>query len=39
MLQQLSVKIFKKFKSTDCQNLKSMKNHYLTLQLVLLFPT
>jgi hypothetical protein len=36
-LQQIYVKIFKKFKSTDCQNLESMKNHYLNLQLVLFF--
>lgn len=36
-LQQIYVKIFKKFKSTDCQNLEAMKNHYLNLQLVLFF--
>lgn len=35
-LQQIYVKIFKKFKSTDCQNLNSIKNDQLNLQLVLL---
>jgi len=29
--QQVSVEIFKKFKSTDYQNLKSMNNHKLNL--------